>query len=149
MHTSLIVVNAVLTPLSVMRGDFVRINGWPGFLSRNIMEAACSNVALMKNAEMLFSRLGRTTEWVPDEPGFVTPRIVAAIINEAFLALEEKVSREEEIDTAMKLGTNYPYGPFEWGQKIGYGKVYSLLELLGNEHSRYKPSILMKGKILV
>ena len=41
------------------------------------------------------------------------------IINEAFLALQEGVSTKEEINTAMKLGTNYPLGPFEWVEKIG------------------------------
>lgn len=149
LHTSLVVVNAVLTPLSALKEDFVRINGWPGFLCRNIIEAASVSDGLKEKAETLFAKLGRKTEWVPDVPGFVSPRIIATIINEAFLVLEERVSVEEEIDTAMKLGTNYPFGPFEWGQKIGYGKVYSLLELLGNEQNRYKPSILMKGKILV
>jgi 3-hydroxybutyryl-CoA dehydrogenase len=59
------------------------------------------------------------------------------------------VSVEKEIDTAMKLGTNYPYGPFEWGEKIGLGKVVSLLEVLEKEQIRYKPCALLKKMILV
>ena len=66
------------------------------------------------------------------------------IINEAYFTLEEKVSTKEEIDTAMKLGTNYPYGPFEWGQKIGLKKVNELLTTLAETNSRYTPAALLQ-----
>jgi 3-hydroxybutyryl-CoA dehydrogenase len=145
----LIIVNSVITPLKEIRTDFIRINGWKTFLSRGIIEAACMNESLKMATEQLFSALGRKTEWVPDITGFITPRIVASIINEAFLGLQEKISVETEIDIAMKLGTNYPYGPFEWGQKIGLHDVYSLLEALSKEQTRYKPSALLKERILV
>jgi 3-hydroxybutyryl-CoA dehydrogenase len=79
----------------------------------------------------------------------VSARVISTIINEAFLTVEENVSVEKEIDTAMKLGTNYPYGPFEWGEKIGLDKVVSLLEVLEKEQNRYKPCPLLKNKILV
>ena len=55
------------------------------------------------------------------------------IINEAFIALREGVSTKEEINTAMKLGTNYPYGPFEWAGKIGIERVNALLDKLDNK----------------
>lgn len=148
-QASLIVINAVNITLSEVKEDFVRINGWKTFLSRNLVEAACNNDTIRDKAARLFELLGRRTEWVPDVAGFIAPRVVASVINEAFLALEERVSEENEIDTAMRLGTNYPYGPFEWGQKIGFSKVYSLLELLGNEESRYRPATLLREKILV
>ena len=41
----------------------------------------------------------------------------------AYLALEEHVSTKEEINTAMKLGTNYPFGPFEWANAIGANNI--------------------------
>ena len=85
---------------------------------------------------------------MPDIAGFITPRIVVSIINEAHIALEEKVSNETEIDTAMKLGTNYPYGPFEWNELIGPEKVYNLLDALSKEHERYRPCELLKQKAL-
>jgi len=59
------------------------------------------------------------------------------IINEAYYALGEEVSSKAEIDTAMKLGTNYPLGPFEWGAKIGLHNIYRLLKLLSVEDDRY------------
>lgn len=149
LQAPLVIVNSVITPLEKIHPDFVRINGWKTFLGRPVMEAACINEILKPAAEQLFARLGRITTWVADIPGFITPRIVASIINEAFRTLEEKVSVEQEIDTAMKLGTNYPHGPFEWAQQIGHGSVYSLLEVLAREQRRYEPSVLLKKKILV
>jgi 3-hydroxybutyryl-CoA dehydrogenase len=145
----LIIINSVVTPLKELPANFIRINGWRTFLRRNIMEAACNNEEVKKKAEELFSLLGRKTEWVPDQAGFIAPRVIASVINEAFITLEEEVSTENEIDTAMKMGTNYPFGPFEWGEKIGLSKVYSLLEALNQEQTRYKPSVLLRQKILV
>ena len=81
--------------------------------------------------------------WLPDLPGFVAPRVVCMIINEAYLALEEGVSTKAEIDTAMKLGTAYPFGPFEWAEKIGIKKVAGLLQRLALEDKRYQPAPLL------
>jgi 3-hydroxybutyryl-CoA dehydrogenase len=74
----------------------------------------------------------------------ITPRIIAMIINEAYFTLEQKVSTKEEIDLAMKLGTGYPLGPFEWSNRIGLTKVYSLLSRLNLMEPRYQPSALLK-----
>jgi 3-hydroxybutyryl-CoA dehydrogenase len=46
--------------------------------------------------------------------GFIFPRTIVQIINEAFFALEEEVASKEDINRAMKFGVNYPKGPFEW-----------------------------------
>ena len=48
--------------------------------------------------------------------GFVFPRTIVQIINEAHFALEENVASKKDIDRAMKFGVNYPKGPFEWSQ---------------------------------
>ena len=149
LNIPLVIINSVTSTLEQLGGDFIRINGWNSFIKRQVMEAAGKNEVLKTQAEELFSNLGRTVEWTPDVPGFISARVIATIINEAFLAVEEKVSVEKEIDTAMKLGTNYPYGPFEWGEKIGLGKVVSLLEVLEKEQIRYKPCPLLKKMILV
>jgi 3-hydroxybutyryl-CoA dehydrogenase len=58
--------------------------------------------------------------------------------------LNEKVSTKEEIDVAMKLGTNYPYGPFEWSEKIGLKNIYELLFTLSRTSPRYEPAGLLK-----
>ena len=123
--------------------DFIRINGWPSFLNRNIMEASCTNKPLKAKAETIISSLNRKMEWTPDIPGFISGRVLAMIINEAYFALGEGVSSKKDIDTAMKLGTNYPFGPFEWSQKIGLKNIYSLLVELSKTSKRYEPAPLL------
>ena len=145
----LVVINSVIKTVNELGDDFIRMNGWNSFIKRQVVEAAGTDDTRKNLAERLFSHLGRTIEWTPDIAGFVSARVIATIINEAFLTVEENVSVEKEIDTAMKLGTNYPYGPFEWGEKIGLNKVVYLLEVLEKEQNRYKPCPLLKNKILV
>lgn len=70
------------------------------------------------------------------------------VINEAYFTLDEKVSSKEEIDTAMKLGTNYPYGPFEWSTIIGLKNVFELLTVLSKTNSRYTASSLLQKEAL-
>ena len=84
--------------------------------------------------------LNREVIFVKDEPGLVAARVISMIINEAFFALGENVSSKEEIDLAMKLGTNYPKGPFEWAEKIGMDNIYSLLKKLSEKEERYVPA---------
>ena len=137
---ALVVVNSVTDTLRQTHASFVRINGWDSFLSSPVIEASCLDESRKAGAENVFSQLGKTVEWLPDEPGFVTPRIVSMIVNEAYLALGEGVSTGEEIDTAMKLGTAYPYGPFEWAKKIGLQNIVNLLQALCKKQPRYTPA---------
>jgi 3-hydroxybutyryl-CoA dehydrogenase len=74
--------------------------------------------------------------------------VIAMIINEAYFALGDAISTPAEIDTAMKLGTNYPYGPFEWGEKIGLLQVYQLLAKLAEDNSRYTAAPALKQALL-
>jgi 3-hydroxybutyryl-CoA dehydrogenase len=70
------------------------------------------------------------------------------IVNEAFYALGENISTKDEIDLAMKLGTNYPQGPFDWAEKIGIEKIYSLLKKLSQKEERYIPAPAL-GKFIL
>jgi 3-hydroxybutyryl-CoA dehydrogenase len=81
--------------------------------------------------------------------GFVFPRTVSMIINEAHFALDEYLATENNIDVAMKYGVNYPLGPFEWVDKIGEKSVIYLLEELFNstQDGRYIVSKALKEKI--
>ena len=120
-------------PLKEIQQNFIRINGWNTFLKRTVVEAAAIDSSVAIKAEELFSCFGRRIEWVPDIAGIYHSESSSLIINEAFFALEEKVSTKEEIDTAMKLGTNYPFGPFEWGEKIGLQKYLYLARYTGRK----------------
>lgn len=142
-----VLVNSVVTTLKDLPENFVRINGWPTFLKRTIIESACNDISTKKRTEEIFSLLNKKVEWVADEPGFITARIVAMIINEAYFALGEGVSSKNEIDVAMKLGTNYPYGPFEWAEKISTKKIVALLNELSGSNKRFEPSEWLKKEL--
>ena len=148
LQSPLVVINSVITTLQQLQVDFIRINGWNTFLQRPVIEAAAINESNKTLIEELFFLFGKKTQWVPDITGLITPRVIASIINEAFFALQENVSTADEIDTAMKLGTNYPFGPFEWGKKIGLENIYALLSELSKSNRRYAPADLLTQKIL-
>lgn len=57
-------------------------------------------------------------------------RVISCIVNEAFLSLSEGVATAEDIDQAMKLGANYPKGPFEWTEEIGPDTILEKLDSL-------------------
>src|SRR5262249_16378002 len=66
-------------------------------------------------------------EHATEHPGtalqtYIFARILATIINEAAMLLDQGVASREDIDTAMRLGTNYPHGPVEWADRIGFGR---------------------------
>jgi 3-hydroxybutyryl-CoA dehydrogenase len=123
----------------------IRFNGWPGFISLPSWEVAGD---LGPAGREILKALGKEPLLCADEPGLISPRIIAMVINEAYFALDEGVSTQAEIDIAMKLGTNYPYGPFEWADRIGINNVYMLLEKLSMEDKRYKPAPGLKKNAL-
>ena len=144
--TKPVFINSVAVTLhaSQHKKNVVRINGWNGFLKRSSWEVAG---ALSPVHDQLLQVLEKKYSLVPDEPGFISARIISMIINEACFAKAENVSTENEIDTAMKLGTNYPLGPFEWAAAIGEKNVYDLLLSLSKNDTRYKPSAALEQKV--
>lgn len=132
----IVLVNGVCTLSEMLPKNFVRFNGWDGFLSQPTLEIAGNEEAVSKAVELL-EAAGLLTVVSADELGMIGPRVVAMIINEAYFALAENISTQEEINTAMKLGTNYPYGPFEWCELIGFQKVSTLLQSLAKTNERY------------
>lgn len=142
LKNSMIIINSVSG--NNIPPHYIRLNGWPTLLRRPVAEVAKNKHHSQSKIETIFDYFSKKTEWVPDIPGMITPRIISMIINEAYFALGEGVSQKEEIDIAMKLGTNYPYGPFEWSEKIGLKKIYSLLEELSVHEKRYSPAPLLK-----
>lgn len=135
-----VIVNHVAGTLQGLPSQFVRINAWATFLKRSVVEAAGKDEMMKDKVASIFSAFGKTTSWVPDIAGFISARVVAMIINEAYFSLEEEVSTKDDIDIAMKTGTNYPCGPFEWGKKIGLENILLLLTELSKEQTRYQPA---------
>jgi len=143
-----VVINSVVHTLKEIGQPFIRINAWPGFLGRNCCELAVSSREQEMIAGQLLEKMGWAYRFAPDIPGMISARIVAAIVNEAYYTLQDKVSTKEEIDTAMRLGTNYPLGPFEWSECIGLEKIDVLLTELNKADGRYAVAKALKQAVL-
>jgi len=126
-------------------------NGLPTFVNRAVLEVSALNEFAHNELSKVCQNLGTDYEIVGDRVGMVTPRIVSMIINEAFYTVQEGTATKEDIDQGMKLGTNYPYGPFEWCEMIGVQNVYELLEALyeDTKEERYKICPLLKRDYLL
>lgn len=120
--------------------DLFGFNGLPTFTDREILEVSAMDTEQHDKLKSICESIGTDFEIVQDRVGMVTPRIIAMIINEAFYTVQEGTATMEDIDQGMKLGTNYPHGPFEWCEKIGIRNVYELLEALyeDTKEERYK-----------
>jgi 3-hydroxybutyryl-CoA dehydrogenase len=114
-----------------------------------IAPSKITEVSILKNAENFLSKAGINYTIVPDRVGLIFPRIVSMIINEAAQVYSEQVASKEDIDTAMKLGTNYPFGPLEWADRLGVGLVYNILAALQRDfgEDRYRPHALLKEMV--
>jgi 3-hydroxybutyryl-CoA dehydrogenase len=93
----------------------------------------------------LFQALGKDVSVIGDVPGMIVARTVARIVDLAHDAVAKGVATKEDIDTAMRLGVNYPLGPFEWSRRLGRNWAYALLDdlHLRDPSGRYAPSLAL------
>ncbi|NNE81749.1 MAG: 3-hydroxybutyryl-CoA dehydrogenase [Silicimonas sp.] len=90
-------------------------------------------------------RLGKTSATAEDFPAFIVNRILMPMINEAVYTLYEGVGSVASIDSAMKLGTNHPMGPFELADFIGLDTCLAIMNVLhdGLADTKYRPCPLL------
>lgn len=89
-------------------------------------------------------KIGKTAVLGIDSPGFVVNRILCPMINEAIFLLQEGV-KPEDIDNAMKLGTNQPMGPLTLADFVGLDTLLYILQILHRElgEDKYRPCPLL------
>ncbi|MET9519677.1 3-hydroxyacyl-CoA dehydrogenase [Streptomyces sp. NPDC002994] len=99
----------------------------------------------LAEATGLFQKLGKDVSVIGDVPGMIVARTVAMIVDLAADAVARGVASPEDIDTAMRLGVNYPLGPVEWSSALGQDWAYDLLENLHEccPTGRYAPSLAL------
>lgn len=90
------------------------------------------------------TKLDKTTVLAIDTPGFIVNRILCPMINEAIFLVQEGV-KPEDIDTAMKLGTNQPMGPLTLADFVGLDTLLYILQVLHRElgEDKYRPCPLL------
>lgn len=94
--------------------------------------------------------LGFTPRAMVDAPGLIVARTIAMLVNEAHDAVQQGVCSEEGADAAMKLGVNYPSGPFEWAALWGADAIVPLLDRLDAHYrgERYRVSPYLRRQVI-
>lgn len=99
----------------------------------------------VKYIESIARSMGKETVTIKEFPGFVTSRLSALVGNEAFYMLQEGLGTAEEIDKAIKLGLNYPMGPFELADLVGLDARLNNLRYLHEKlGEKYRPAPLLE-----
>ena len=124
--------------------------GLPTLLNRSLLEVSLCHEADRGKLAEICAALGTDYRVVADRVGLVTPRVICQIINEACFTVQEGTATMQDVDFGMKLGTNYPHGPFAWANAIGVARVYAVLEAMWDDthDERYKICPLLKRQAL-
>jgi 3-hydroxybutyryl-CoA dehydrogenase len=111
-----------------------------------LIRGAATSDETYAQTKALAEQMGKTTVASKDFPGFIVNRILIPMLNEACFAVMEGLATVEDIDTAMKLGTNVPMGPLALADFIGLDTVLSIAEVLhhGLGDDKYRPSPLLR-----
>ena len=112
-----------------------------------IIPGLATEDTVFKAVEACAQSMGKSTVAARDMPGFIVNRVLMPYINEAAYALYEGIGSVEDIDVAMKLGTNVPMGPLQLGDFIGLDTCLAIMEVLHDGlggDSKYRPCPLLK-----
>ncbi|MBN8468180.1 3-hydroxybutyryl-CoA dehydrogenase [Corallococcus exiguus] len=135
---------ATKRPESVIGMHFM--NPVPVMQLVELIRGAATSDETYTTIRTMAERMGKTTVVSKDYPGFIVNRILIPMLNEACFALMEGLGTAEDIDTAMKLGTNQPMGPLQLADFIGLDTVLYIAEVLhkGLGDSKYRPCPLLR-----
>ncbi len=111
-------------------------------MRRTLMTTPITDPAYRDAAHGVMSADGVPATVVRDGPGFVAQRIVAMICNVGCSVAQMGVASPEDIDKAVTLGLNYPYGPLAFGDRIGPARILRILNGIYGLYRdpRYRPS---------
>ncbi len=138
------IATATRRPESVIGMHFM--NPVPLMQLVEIIRGAATSDDAWATTRALAEKMGKTTVVSRDYPGFIVNRILIPMLNEACFAVMEGLGTVEDIDTAMKLGTNQPMGPLQLADFIGLDTCLYIAEVLhrGLGDSKYRPCPLLR-----
>ena len=90
---------------------------------RTLMVTPATDPVMRDAAHGLLAADGQPVVVINDSPGFVAQRVVAMIVNIGCGVAQRGIATPADIDKGTKLGLGYPFGPIEWGDRIGAGRV--------------------------
>lgn len=117
----------------------------------NLMPSIVTDKEFTQQALSVFSKetsnnrdkdISTSVTIISESPGFVAQRVLSMIINLACDMAAQHIATPKDIDNAVKIGLGYPYGPIEWGDKLGPQRILLILErlLVSTGDPRYRPS---------
>jgi 3-hydroxybutyryl-CoA dehydrogenase len=139
--------------VELLRDDVVVMDLCLDFASAKriaLAAAPTTSADARQSAAGFFQALGMQVSWLQDLPGLVVTRIAAQLVNEALETERAGVAGREEIDEAMRLGANYPRGPFAWLETLGPRFIYRVLANLRDYYGeeRYRSSPLLRRELV-
>jgi 3-hydroxybutyryl-CoA dehydrogenase len=108
-----------------------------------------SDETYLRVREFVEQRIQKRGIMVYESPGFVTTRLICVLINEALHTLSEGVASAEDIDSAMRIGYDFRYGPLEMADRFGLDSVLASMERMFRDFGdlKYRPSFLLKKMV--
>ena len=115
---------------------------------RTLMVTPATGPVTRDAAHGLLAADGQPVIVINDSPGFVAQRVVAMIVNIGCGVAQRGIATPADIDKGTKLGLGYPFGPIEWGDRIGAKRVLFILERLFAFYGepRYRPNPWLKRR---
>lgn len=115
------------------------------------MTAPGADAAVIDGALAALGRFGAALTRIKDSPGFVCQRLRAMIANLGCEMAQIGIATPADIDTAMKLGLNYPQGPLELAEAMGTAATHEIMRRLQSitGDDRYRPSLWLRRRALL
>jgi 3-hydroxybutyryl-CoA dehydrogenase len=135
---------ATKRPTQVIGMHFM--NPVPAMKLVEIIRGLQTSDAAYDTTKQLAESLGKATVLAKEAPGFIVNRILIPMLNEAIFVLEHGLASIDDIDAAMKLGTNQPMGPLQLADLIGLDTILAICECLHGElgDDKYRPAPLLR-----
>ena len=116
-----------------------------------LMRAPGARRDLLDGLVAKFHAAGRAVTAIHDSPGFIGQRIAAMVANLGCEMAQIRVASPADIDKAMTMGLNYPFGPLALADAMGLETVHTILtqlqQITGDD--RYRPSLWLRRRALL